>query len=141
MNWSQITDQIYVGTNFCCQMHFDAELSAEGITADISLEAEKVDTPIGIGYYIWIPVLDHTAPTLEQFDFGVATIEKLIELGKKIYVHCQHGHGRAPTMVAAYLISAGMSADEAIGLVKTKRPEAHPEPVQIKTLREYEAKR
>jgi len=121
-------------------MHFDAELSAEGITADISLEAEKVDTPLGVEYYTWIPVVDHTAPNAEQFDFGVATITKLINLGKKIYVHCQHGHGRAPTMVAAYLISTGMSTDEAIELIKTKRPEAHPEPVQVEALKEYETK-
>jgi len=40
-------------------------------------------------------------------------------------VHCQHGHGRAPTLVAAYLISKGNSVEEAISLIASKRSTIH----------------
>ncbi|MBI2587591.1 dual specificity protein phosphatase family protein [Candidatus Amesbacteria bacterium] len=137
LEYDYITDGIYIGTNQCCQTHFDEKLKQEGIEVDISLEEERVDAPFGVRFYIWIPIKNHTAPTSEQLDFGVATIEKLLSLKKKIYVHCQNGHGRAPTMVAAYLIKKGKSVDEAINFIKAKRPTIHLEEVQKQALLEW----
>lgn len=134
LEYNYIDNGIYIGTNQCCQTHFDEKLKQEGITADISLEEERVDAPFGIEMYIWIPIKNHTAPTPEQLDFAVATIEKLVAMGKKIYVHCQNGHGRAPTVVAAYFIKKGIGVDEAIEFVKSKRPTIHLEEIQKKGL-------
>lgn len=137
LEYNYITDGIYIGTNQCCQTHFDEKLRNEGIEADISLEEERIDTPFGVQFYVWIPVKNHTAPTNEQIDFCVATLERLVSMGKKIYIHCQNGHGRAPTMVAAYLIKKGKSVDEAIDFIKTKRPSIHLEKVQKKSLEKF----
>lgn len=137
LEYSYITDGIYIGTNQCCQVHFDEKLKQEGIEADISLEKERVDTPFGVQFYVWIPIKNHTAPTNEQLNFGVATLEKLVGMKKKIYIHCQNGHGRTPTMVAAYLIKQGKGVDEAIKFVKTKRPSMHLEDVQRQVLIEF----
>lgn len=134
LEYSYITDGIYIGTNQCCQTHFDENLKKEGIEANISLEEERVDAPFGVQFYVWIPIKNHTAPTSEQLSFGVATLEKLVGMKKKIYIHCQNGHGRAPTMVAAYLIKQGKGVDEAIEFVKTKRPSMHLEDVQRQAL-------
>ena len=130
LEYNHITDGIYIGTNQCCQTHFDEKLKKEGITADISLEEERADIPFGIEFYVWIPVKNHTPPKEEQFDFGVSVLEKLVAMRKKVYVHCQNGHGRAPTLVAGYLIRQGKTPMEAIEFIKSKRPTIHLEEAQ-----------
>lgn len=137
LDYDYIVDGIYIGTNQCCQTHFDAKLKNEGIEADMSLEEERVDAPFGVNFYVWIPVKNHTAPTHEQLEFGVATLEKLVAMKKKMYVHCQNGHGRGPTMVAAYLIKNGKNVEEAIEFIKTKRPSIHVEEAQKRALAQY----
>lgn len=137
LEYNYIVDGIYIGTNQCCQTHFDEKLKHEGINADISLEDDRVDAPFGVKFYIWIPVKNHTAPTNEQLDFGVATLKKLAGMKKKIYVHCQNGHGRAPTLVAAYLIRQGKTSTEAINFIKSKRPTIHLEEVQSSALETF----
>jgi len=140
LEYDYITDGIYIGTNQCCQTHFDEQLKKEGVQADISLEEERVDAPFGVSFYVWIPIKNHAAPSQGQFDFGVSTIENLVSLKKKIYVHCQNGHGRAPTMVVAYLIKQGRKVDAAIDFVKKQRPTIHLDEVQKKSLREFSNK-
>lgn len=140
LNYDQITDQIFVGTNFCCQTHFDQELLDQGMYADISLEAERVDAPFGVDYYLWLPVIDNTAPTQDQLLQGSHAIKSLIDDDKKIYIHCMNGHGRGPTLAAAYLILNGMTTNEAIDLLHKKREGAHILPVQKEALEKFEAK-
>lgn len=137
LEFNHIAGSIYIGTNQCCQMHFDKVLGAEGITYDISLEKDQIDSPFGVVSYIWIPIEDHHAPTKEQFEFGVSVLEKIVAMGKKVYVHCKNGHGRAPTLVAAYLIKQGKTVDEAIALIKERRPPIHLEDIQKKALEEF----
>jgi hypothetical protein len=137
LDYSYITDGIYIGTNQCCQTHFDERLKKEGIEADISLEENHVDAPFGVTFYIWMPVKNSTAPTQEQLHFGVSILEKFVNMKKKMYVHCKNGHGRAPTLVAAYLIKKGKSVDEAIATIKAKRPFIHIENGQRDSLEEF----
>lgn len=125
LEFNYITDNIYIGTNQCCQTHFDEKLAKKGVTADISLEEERIDAPFGVDFYAWIPVKDHTAPSRDKFEFGTHIIEKLVSMKRKIYVHCKNGHGRAPTLVAAYLIKKGKTAEEAVAFIKSKRPTIH----------------
>ena len=105
-----------------------------GITAGISLEEERIDATFGVEFYVWIPVKDRTAPSQEALEFGVAVLQKLIALGNKVYVHCKNGHGRAPTLVAAYLVAQGRGVEEAIGIIKKQRPPIHLEPTQKEAL-------
>lgn len=137
LEYNYIADGIYIGTNQCCQIHFDEKLKKEGITADISLEEERIDTPFGVEFYIWIPVKDYSAPTKDQLDFGVSLLEKLVSLKKKVYVHCKNGHGRAPTLVAAYFIKQGKNFDEAIAFIKAKRSSIHLQNIQKEALTEF----
>lgn len=137
LDYNQIDKHIFIGTNQCCRSHFEEELVSKGITADISLEAENVDMPFGIDYYLWLPVTDHTAPTLDQLRVGVSVFTTLISLGKKIYVHCKNGHGRAPTLVAAYYIMTGMAVDEAIATIQKRRAVVHLALVQHAVLKDF----
>ena len=55
-----------------------------------------------------------------------------------MYIHCKNGHGRAPTLVAAYLTTQGMSVEEAIALIKSKRPEIHLEQSQLQAIKRFQ---
>jgi|TARA_B100000315_G_scaffold226314_1_gene233169 protein-tyrosine phosphatase len=48
-------------------------------------------------------------------------LKSLVDKNIKVYVHCERGHGRSPTLVAAYFILEGLSASEAIKKVRDKR--------------------
>jgi protein-tyrosine phosphatase len=136
---SKITDQIYLGTNLCCTAKPHVEILKEhGISADIDLEEERQEKAPNIEVYLWLPVKDKTAPTQDQLDVGVLVMDRLIKAGKKIYAHCMYGHGRSPTLVAAYFIYKGMGVNEAIEKIRKKRPEIHLEKVQVRGLREFE---
>ncbi len=137
LDFNYIIDGIYIGTNKCCQTHFDESLLKQGISVDISLEENQLDAPFGVEFYAWIPVKDNTAPTKDQFELGVSLLEKIVLLKKKVYVHCKYGHGRAPTLVVAYLIKQGKTVGEVIEFVKSKRPVVHLEDVQIRALEEF----
>ena len=134
LEYNYITDGIYIGTNQCCQTHFDEKLTKEGITANISLEEDRIDAPFGVEFYVWIPVKNHVSPTPDQLEFGVSVLEKLVSLGRKIYVHCKNGHGRAPTLVAAYLVKNGKTPQEAEEYIRQRRPTIHLENVQRQAL-------
>lgn len=138
LEYSQITSFIYIGTNMCCQSHFDKSLLKKGIIADISLEEKKVDAPLGVSYYLWMPVNDHKAPTQKQLNLGVKVLDWLVKNRIKCYVHCRNGHGRAPTLVAAYLIANGKNTEESISFIKKKRKSIHLDKVQIDALKKFE---
>lgn len=140
LEYNDITDGIYIGTNQCCRTHFDEKLKREGITADISLEEDRLDAPFGVEFYVWIPIKNHAAPSKDQLEFGVSVIEKLVAMSKKIYVHCKNGHGRAPTLVAAYLVKKGRSPAEAEIFIKSKRPTMHLEDTQRQALEDFSKK-
>ena len=135
--YDQIDKQIFIGTNMCCKTHFEEDLKRKGIRADISLEAERIDHPWGVDYYLWLPTKNHYAPTQKQLSAGVNAIKHLIKNNLKVYVHCQRGHGRAPTLVAAYYISKGMTPKKAFDKIKKKRPVVHFTNVQWAALRRF----
>lgn len=137
LDYDHIIDGIFIGTNQCCIMGLADVLKKEGITADISLEEDRIDAPFGVDIYLWIPVVDHTAPTGDQLSFGVESLEKLVAQGRKVYVHCKNGHGRAPTLVAAYLIQKGYEPKKAIEFIATKRKGVHTHKPQEESLQKY----
>lgn len=129
-DYSQITGNIYIGSDLCkgmsCPVH-GPEFEKLGILVEINLSVEKKETPPdGIDIYAWIPVADKHAPTQEQLDLGTAIINEAVRNGKNVYVHCKNGHGRSPTMVAAYFIRyQGKTPDEAVAMILHHRNEVH----------------
>lgn len=137
LNYNYIDDGIYIGTNQCCQVHFDQMLMKDGVTVDISLEDTKIDQPFGVESYLWLPVKDHEPPTQDQLALGVALLGRLVALKKKVYVHCKNGHGRAPTLVAAFFLSRGMSFEAVEPFIKSKRPSIHLQDSQREALKVF----
>ena len=88
--------------------------------------------------YLCLPLLDHTAPSVEQLAQGVAFIAGRLPVGP-VYVHCAVGHGRSATFIAAYLLARGVAAtpEQAAAFLKARRPGVHINAGQRAALREY----
>ena len=139
LDYSKITDTLYLGTNACCQIHFDKELLAKGITSDISLEEERLDSPMGVDFFLWLPTKDHTPPSKTNLELGIQTLAFCERNRLPCYVHCKNGHGRGTTLIAAYLMrSRNMTADQALNFIKRRRPTIHLEESQRRALRRFE---
>lgn len=86
-----------------------------------------------------LPVLEHTAPSIEQLHDGVDFIKEEIASGGTVYIHCLHGEGRGPTMAIAYLISIGYSFDDALKDILSIRPFVNPSQAQLHQLAAFAA--
>ncbi len=105
---SRVTPTLYVGPQFNgCGMRY---LKRENIHAVINMRQEFNDADHGLVLeeYCYLPTKDDDAPSMEHIQQGIAFIRRLESLGKKVYIHCGGGIGRAPTMAAAYLIAPRM---------------------------------
>src|SRR5258706_10467036 len=108
MDYSQVTDNIFIGSNLCrgnvCPIH-GSEFKKIGITVEINLTREHEETaPALLDLYSWIPVVDRGVPNNCQFALATSIINEAVTNNQKVFVHCKNGHGRSPTIVAAYLI-------------------------------------
>src|SRR5712692_2700147 len=118
-------------------------LKAHGIGAIVGLQAERSDDEsklrsAGIDY-LYLPIKDGHAPELSQIQTMVDWINSERETKRKVYMHCAAGVGRAPTMAIAYLVSTGLTTDQALLKIKEKHRDTDPGPRQIEAVREYEA--
>ncbi len=144
-DYSEITGELFIGSDFCkagvCLLHTE-EFKALGVSVELNLSNEENELPPkDVETYLWLPVVDGYAPTPSQLDIGTSAIDGAISNGKKVYVHCKNGHGRSPSMVAAYLVRfKDYTVEAAIKLIKQKRPETHIENRQKEALAAYEKK-
>ena len=54
----------------------------------------------------------------------VAWIDEQLRAGKRVVVHCLAGREQSATVVCAFLMTAvGMTLDEAVAYLKTKKPD------------------
>ena len=72
----------------------------------------------------------------QTIKLGAEKIARDYVTGESIYIHCGSGTGRAAVMAAATLIEIGQAAsiDEAMDIVKSKRPGANFKPNMIEAL-------
>lgn len=95
-----------------------------GISAIVNMRNRHSDEDKRIAgeRHLHLATVDNTPPSVDDLQRGAAFIRAEIDRGGKVYVHCAVGCGRAPTMAAAYLISTGLSPNEALRQIKTVRP-------------------
>jgi dual specificity MAP kinase phosphatase len=133
--FSRITPQIYLGGQpKAARLQALAE---RGISAVVNMRSEydyPVETQWGEVEYLHLPTTDNTAPALADLHKGVRFIEKEVDEGGKVYIHCWEGLGRGPTMTAAYFISQGMTPVEAVDKIRKVRRFIHMTPEQVDQL-------
>ncbi|NEQ44812.1 MAG: hypothetical protein F6K00_15115 [Leptolyngbya sp. SIOISBB] len=70
-----------------------------------------------------IPVKDFAPPTLAQLEQFINLVNQTLPDAKMI-IHCGGGSGRTGTFAAAYWVAKGMTAADAIKLVRQAQPHA-----------------
>jgi predicted protein tyrosine phosphatase len=137
LRYCPVTPHLYVGGQINARGW--RWLAARGLTADVNLRSEFDDAAHGVApqAYLWLPIPDDHAPSMQQLCTGVDFIQRIIAAGGKVYVHCASGVGRAPTLAAAYLISTGLSPDQAWELIRRTRPFIKPTPPQLAAIERF----
>lgn len=144
-DYTKIDEHIYIGSNLCkgnvCPIHSE-DFKLLGVCVEINLDDERKEIPPDdIESYTWMPVVDGYAPNEIQLSLGTSIMNEAITNGRTVYVHCRNGHGRSPTLVAAYYIRyKNMTTDKAIKFIEKSRPEVHIEDRQRKALDEFSKK-
>jgi protein-tyrosine phosphatase len=134
---SRVTPQLYVGGQ-----HYKRgwrRMQRQGITAIVNMREAHHRHANPPERYLHLPTNDNTPPSLDDLRQGAAFIAEEIARGGCVYIHCGVGVGRAPTMAAAYLITTGMSAQDAISAIQKVRPFIHPTPTQRAQLERFAA--
>ncbi len=134
---SQLTPDLYLGGQYGPRaLKTFREI---GITAMVNMRTAPAPAEMQKEFKtLHLPTPDLTAPSLRQLAAGVAFIKKELDRGGKVYIHCRLGEGRGPTMAVAYLMSAGMTLEDAIGLVRSVRQFIKPSGSQFARLEEFE---
>ncbi len=123
-------------------------LRRDGFRVLVSLLCEEERAPrydirraAALGYVRHnIAVRDFSPPTLDQLEQFVKLVDELSP-GTKMIVHCEGGRGRTGTFAAAYWITKGMTAAEAIMHVRKVRWRAVETPEQEEVLVEFANRR
>jgi histidinol-phosphate aminotransferase len=64
-------------------------------------------------------------------------LHEQLRSGRRVLIHCAEGISRSCVIGAAYLYECGMSLDDAMGLIRSKRPIVAPSPSLLRALRDY----
>jgi atypical dual specificity phosphatase len=119
-----------------------AELRRLDVTAVLSLALGAPQEIEAAGFArLVLPVRDFHPPTQEQLDLAVEFVERAVARGGVCAVHCVGGFGRTGTVVAAWLVSRGRTAADAIAEVRRRRPGSIETKEQEAAVAEYATRR
>jgi dual specificity MAP kinase phosphatase len=130
MNFSAITDELIIGSMPEAR-DYDT-LRDLGVRLVINMrfdrgpELDPGDPPLD---FLWLRTFDNPLLLipLHTLQKGVRMALETIRAGGRVYTHCQHGRHRGVAMGAAVLIALGHSPEQAIRLIKERRPVADPD--------------
>lgn len=85
-----------------------------------------------------IPTTDFTHPRLKDTEQAVDFIQKHVEAGNSVYIHCKAGRARSATVAMCWLMKyRGLSIDEAQSRLLETRPHVHPQLTGRPVVREF----
>lgn len=109
-NLVQIHPRVYVGGSPVGQQAAD-ELKRLGVKTIISVDSAKPDLQVSAGAearYVHLPIGYDSVTDQRAIELAKAIREQ----GGNIYLHCHHGHHRAPAAAAVACVTAGMISPE-----------------------------
>lgn len=81
---------------------------------------------------------DYAGLSSEDLESVVAEVSRLLDEGKRTYVHCRAGWQRSAAVAAGVIaLRDGIGIDEALRFVQTRKPTAEPLPHQLEDLKRW----
>ena len=71
--------------------------------------------------YRRVPVKDQTTATGKQMTEALDVIDRVLDSGGTVYVHCMRGIGRTGLVVGCYLVRRGMTGQQALDEIRNMR--------------------
>ena len=108
-----------LGVTAVLSLQHESDLWDKGIALD---ELEHAYGARAIEFHR-VPVEDYSEADLESaLPRAIATLDELLAAGHVVFLHCNAGYNRAPTVAIAYLCAArAMTLDDAVAAVKQRR--------------------
>jgi hypothetical protein len=130
MNFSRITDYLFIGDT-PRRKEYDT-LRDLGVSLIINMRFDRGPAsdlhspPLD---FLWLRTFDSPVFPIPVRSLmrGVHAALATIREGGKVYAHCQRGRHRGVAMGASILIALGYDPEEAMELIKMKRPIADPD--------------
>ena len=135
MNFSKITDDLYIGSMPFAH-HYD-QLHALGVRLILNMrfslgpKPDSHDPPIRT---LWLRTIDSPLfpMPIHKLMRGAQAALDTIHSGGKVYAHCAYGRHRGVAMGACILIAQGMPAPDAMNLIASRREVADPNAFYIR---------
>lgn len=140
----QVAPWLFIGPALLAEQYED--LRQRGVTHVLDLREEASDDPSALAALglEWrrIPIPDRKAPTHQQLASIIEWLNGAADpvAEQAVYVHCQGGLGRTPTIAIALLMQHDLTLAEAQRMVVSARPESAPTQLQLEWLQEVEAR-
>jgi protein tyrosine phosphatase (PTP) superfamily phosphohydrolase (DUF442 family) len=136
MNFSPITDDLFIGTTPSAR-DYD-RLRGLGVRLVINMRWSTRSHPDPHNpplEFLWLRTFDtFLLPIpIRLLMRGARTALETIHNGGRVYAHCAYGRHRGVAMGTCILIAQGMTPDEAMRLVKSRRPVADPDIFYIRS--------
>jgi atypical dual specificity phosphatase len=115
-------------------------LRQQGIEVLLTLTEDRLyrDWTDDVGLLVYHePLEDMEPPTQEQLDRCVSAITRALDKNMAVAVHCGAGLGRTGVVLAAYMVSRGLSAPLAIARVRKLRPHSIETTEQAEAVEQY----
>jgi hypothetical protein len=92
---------------------------------DAVIDLDGYQPPLeNVGLYVCWPIVDGPVPEHGLLVALADLVADLQQAGKRILIHCAGGMNRSGLLVAAALVRNGMRAEDAIKLIRARRPGA-----------------
>ena len=124
--WQEIDDKVYVGAvPLKCLGHVRklADLGVRGVVNTMDEYRGPIDAYESFGIeQLHLPVIDHMAPSFDQTVQGVDFIQRIVNSGGSVLIHCKGGHGRSAAIGFAWLLkNRQMTLEEAQKHIRSRR--------------------
>ncbi len=138
--WDRVDPQVIVGAYpFArdAQGLYDAGVRAVVNTCEEYEGPQEEYERLGIEQ-LRIPTTDFTHPRLEDVAAAVEFIQRHVDEGHTVYIHCKAGRARSATVALCWLMKyRAMTMDEGQAKLLEKRPHVNPRLTQREVVQDY----